>query len=65
VVLKSRTKAEVVGRVPEFVWSHHDTFWGCPNCGRIYWAGSHRHRMDEAIRALTVSDQAPSAATTD
>jgi uncharacterized protein with PIN domain len=65
VVVESRTKAEVAGRVPEFVWSHHDTFWGCPNCGRIYWAGSHRRRMDEAIHALTLSDQAPSAAATD
>jgi uncharacterized protein with PIN domain len=65
VVLESRTKTEVAGRVPEFVWSHHDTFWGCPNCGRIYWAGSHRRGMDEAIHALTVWDQAPSAATTD
>ena len=65
VVLESRTKADVVGRVPEFVWSHHDTFWGCQNCGRIYWAGSHRRRMDEAIYALTASDQAPSTATID
>ncbi len=52
VVLEPRAKAEVEGRVPDFVWGHHDDFWGCPHCGRIYWAGSHRQRMDEAIRAL-------------
>jgi uncharacterized protein len=52
VVVEPRTKAEVFGRVPEFVWSHQDTFWGCPACGRLFWAGSHRRRMDEAIRAL-------------
>jgi uncharacterized protein with PIN domain len=52
VLVESRTKAEVVGRVPEFVWSHHDAFWGCPTCGRVYWAGSHWRRMDETIRAL-------------
>ena len=65
VVLEPRAKALVAGRVPEFVWSHHDAFWGCPNCGRIYWAGSHRRRMDETIRALGVPDQAPRTPTTD
>jgi uncharacterized protein with PIN domain len=52
VLLEPRTKAEVFDRVPEFVWSHQDVFWGCPTCGRVYWAGSHRQRMDETIRAL-------------
>jgi uncharacterized protein len=46
------TKAEVFGRVPEFVWSSQDAFWGCPVCGRLYWAGSHWRRMDDTIRAL-------------
>ena len=52
VTLEPRTKAEAAGRVPEFVWSRHDAFQECPTCGRIYWAGSHRQRMDETIRAL-------------
>ena len=52
VVVEPRTKAEVFGRVPDFVWSQHKSFWGCPTCGRVYWAGTHRRRMDEAIRAL-------------
>jgi hypothetical protein len=52
VILESRTKAEAAGRIPEFVWSHHDSFWGCPACGRIYWPGTHRQRMDERIRSL-------------
>lgn len=51
-VLEQRSKDEVLGRVPEFVWSRHSAFWGCPRCGRIYWAGTHRQRMEEAIRAL-------------
>ena len=52
VRVEPRTKAEVFDRVPEFVWSRQDAFWGCPTCGRVYWAGSHRRRMDEMIRAL-------------
>ncbi len=51
-VIEPRTKAEVFGLVPEFVWSHHETFWACPGCQRIYWAGTHRQRMEEAIRTL-------------
>jgi uncharacterized protein len=51
-LLEPQAKTEVAGRVPEFVWSHHDAFWGCPTCGRIYWAGSHRLRIDDTIRTL-------------
>ena len=51
-ILEPRHKAEVQGLVPEFVWSHHQAFWGCPRCRRIFWAGTHRRRMEEAIKAL-------------
>jgi uncharacterized protein with PIN domain len=51
-ILEPRAKAEVHGLVPEFVWSHHQAFWGCTRCRRIYWAGTHRQRMEETIRAL-------------
>lgn len=51
-VLEPRHKAEVLGLVPEFVLSHHQAFWACPACRRIYWAGTHRQRMEEAIKAL-------------
>ena len=50
--LEPRRKAEVLGLVPEFTWSQHEAFWGCPGCQRIYWAGTHRRRMEEAIKAL-------------
>lgn len=52
VAVEPRTKAEVFGRVPEFVWSRQDAFWGCPVCARLFWAGSHRRHMDDTIRAL-------------
>ena len=50
--LEPRDRTQVVGLVPEFVWSHHDEFWACRSCRRIYWAGTHRMRMQEAIKAL-------------
>jgi hypothetical protein len=58
VPVEPRTKSEVLGRVPEFVWSTQEAFWGCPTCGRVYWAGSHWRRMRERIRALMVEGEA-------
>jgi len=52
VLVERRTAAAVFDRVPEFVSSTQDAFWGCPTCGRIYWAGSHWRRMRETIRDL-------------
>ncbi len=52
VVLEPRDKADVAGLVPEFVWTHHEEFRACPRCQRIYWAGTHRRHMEEAIRRL-------------
>ena len=52
VMLEPRDKAEVAGLVPEFVWSQQQAFWTCPRCRRIYWAGTHRQHMEEAIKAL-------------
>jgi uncharacterized protein with PIN domain len=52
MVLQSRDKGEVLGLVPEFVWSQHQSFWACPGCRRIYWPGTHWRRMEETIRGL-------------
>jgi len=38
---------EVFGRVPDYVWETHRSFAICPDCGRIYWSGSHfRHSLE-------------------
>ena len=42
----------VAGQVPAYVWQHHDTFYSCGQCGRIYWAGSHHERMHRRLSAL-------------
>ncbi len=60
VPLEARGRAEVQGRVPDFVYTSQEHFWGCPRCRRIYWAGTHRRRMEEAIQEifrLTARDQ--------
>lgn len=53
--LAEQDKVDLAGRVPDFVWSHHDHFWACPGCQRIYWAGSHRRQMDESLRRLAAA----------
>jgi len=52
VTLEPREKSAVRGLVPDFVWTSQDAFWACPACGRVYWSGTHRRRMVEAIRCL-------------
>jgi len=33
------------GKVPAYIWQHHQTFRVCNGCKRIYWAGSHHCRL--------------------
>ncbi len=34
-------KSSLKGRVPGYVWQHHDQFVTCVKCGRVYWPGTH------------------------
>ncbi len=34
----------VVDKVPDYILSSHNNFAACPDCGRIYWPGSHEDR---------------------
>jgi hypothetical protein len=45
-------KAAIWGRVPDYIFEIHDRFQECPECGRIYWPGSHTRRSLEKIRQL-------------
>lgn len=38
--LEKVPKERVFGKVPEYVYSVHDTFSMCPGCGRFYWRGT-------------------------
>lgn len=44
-LIEPRERDAVRGRVPPRIFDAHTEFWGCPGCGRIYWAGSHTDRM--------------------
>jgi len=45
-------KTSVAGRVPEYVYDTQEAFSECPSCGRAYWSGTHRTRMQEELTAI-------------
>lgn len=50
-----------LGYVPDFVFETNVLFYGCPNCRRVYWPGTHPRRMMEQLhRAVGWSVQANS-----
>lgn len=59
-VLAAATPEEVEGRVPPGVRRRHRTFWRCPDCGRIYWRGSHWEQIERRIEAYAAVADAPS-----
>ncbi|MBM4064468.1 MAG: hypothetical protein FJ266_02330 [Planctomycetes bacterium] len=38
-------KEKIKDKVPPYVYSTQDEFDICPQCGRIYWSGTHRVKM--------------------
>lgn len=46
-LLRSATKHEVYGKVPEYTYTSKESFYLCSKCDRIYWRGSHPVRMAE------------------
>ncbi len=43
---------EAFGRIPDYVAGSTSMFCACKSCGKVYWAGTHRKRMDEVISRL-------------
>jgi uncharacterized protein len=50
--LESRVPATVAERVPPYVRLTQSRYSECPDCGRIYWAGTHWQRMREVLAGL-------------
>jgi len=45
-------KEEVLDKVPEFVAEHFERFFVCPDCGRVYWEGTHFSAMKREIESI-------------
>ncbi len=52
ILLGTVEKGEIEGRVPEYVYHHHDSFRMCPACGKVYWEGTHVRRMRQFVKSI-------------
>ncbi len=53
--LKERSKQEVEGLVPPYVFKTQNQYMECPACHRIYWRGTHWQAMAETLKEFTKS----------
>lgn len=51
-ILKEINREEVHGKVPDYIRETQESFRQCPNCKKIFWAGTHCKRMKEKIKFL-------------
>ncbi|WP_280398847.1 Mut7-C RNAse domain-containing protein [Nocardia carnea] len=56
-------KADIADRLPPHVRRHHDTFLRCTGCARVYWAGTHRDRLDELVGRIMSAIRRPAPRT--
>lgn len=52
-MLVSATRDEVWRDIPPFIYLTNESYVRCPDCGRVYWEGSHANRMHETLAQLT------------
>ena len=50
--IKPVDKQMLLGKVPAYIWQHHQTFHICNGCRRIYWAGTHHQRLTKRFDKL-------------
>ncbi|MFC2005211.1 Mut7-C RNAse domain-containing protein [Chloroflexota bacterium] len=50
--LEERTKQQVKGRVPPYVFQTQNQYVECPSCRRIYWKGTHWQAMTRTLEKL-------------
>ncbi|MBN1458011.1 MAG: Mut7-C RNAse domain-containing protein [Armatimonadetes bacterium] len=46
---------EVWDRIPPYVYLTHETYAHCPDCGRVYWEGTHAPRIRRELARLSQS----------
>ncbi len=51
-VLEDIPKEAARGHVADYVFNTQERFLRCPGCKRLFWAGTHRERMREAIERM-------------
>jgi hypothetical protein len=56
VILDDITRGEAEGKVPDFIYHQQKEFYRCPQCGRIYWPGTHQINMQRRLEELRNAD---------
>jgi uncharacterized protein with PIN domain len=51
-VLESVSKESVIDHLEPLTKKYFEEFSQCPDCGQVYWKGSHRNRLDSTIERL-------------
>ena len=52
--LIEKNKQEIINLIPKGTERHHDRFWQCSTCGKIYWIGSHWKAIEKIITEAKV-----------
>lgn len=47
--VKALNHADARGRVPDYTWQTQAHFSTCPQCGQVFWPGSHSRRFHDRI----------------
>ena len=55
-ILKKIDRDMVHGKVPDYIRETQESFRQCPDCKKIFWAGTHCKRMKEKINRLYGKD---------
>ena len=55
VLIEEIPREEAEGKVPDFIFYQQKEFCRCPQCGRIYWQGSHQKNMQKRVNELRIS----------
>jgi hypothetical protein len=50
--LEKLAPEEAYGRIPDYVAGSTSAFRGCRSCDKVYWAGTHRKKMEEVVSML-------------
>jgi uncharacterized protein with PIN domain len=51
-VLQPAARGEVWERIPPFIYLTQERYAVCPDCGRVYWEGTHVARLREKLAEL-------------
>jgi len=60
--LLTASRNEVWDRVPPFIYLTHERYAACPDCARVYWAGTHVQHLLDRLAELRARAQREEAA---